>query len=395
MKARWELLTDEQANEIQDRGLLGLVDYSLFQTRGWGEYFRDQGWEIRRWAAFTDKGEIAALAQGSVKRFPMGFGIVWIEGGPVGDMTLWNEDLRQTIIRTTGLPRLYCRFRCDRPRDGFDALQLIQQGWARALYPLTSNLSVALDLTQTEEQFVRGLSKSWRQTLNRARKHDLVVRQWENPAIDEVCAAYASMESCKNLREQISRERVELMLRHMGERLLLYRCENAGGELLSLRGCCVLGQRSWDVLAATTEQGRQYCASYPLFYEMIAHCRTLGVRHHDLAGIDPISNPGVYLFKKGTGATPLEYLGEWDWAPSSLLRIAANAAIQLRSRRRQRQIREAPQTSPVMKEAPRQVNDGLLAARNGTDNLPKPDLSRQTAPHIKGELHDKQMGNTQ
>ncbi|MFN0119997.1 MAG: lipid II:glycine glycyltransferase FemX [Blastocatellia bacterium] len=366
MTNRWEILSDARAAAMQDRGLLGLGDYSLFQTRGWGEYFRAQGWEIRRWAAFTDKGEIASLAQGSVKRFPLGFGIVWIEGGPVGDMALWNEDFRQTIVRTTGLPRLYCRFRCDRPRDGFDALGLTHQGWARALYPLTSNLSLSLDLTRPEDEFMRGLSRQWRRNLRKAETSGLRIRRWLNPDVDEVCAAYTAMESYKKLHEQFSRERLELLLKQSGMEVVLYRCEDAHRRLLSLRGCGVLGRRAWDLLAAMTEEGRGQCASYPLFLALLAHCRAAGIAHYDLGGIDPVENPGVYQFKSGTGAAPLEYLGEWDWATAPWLRVAANAAIHLRARRRQGQKREAA-PAPVNPARPTPVNpveSHLLEAAN-------------------------------
>jgi len=51
------------------------------------------------------------------------------------------------------------------------------------------------------------------------------------------------------------------------------------------------------------------------------------VEHYDLGGIDPHENPGVYKFKRQTGARPIEFLGEWDWATSSWLRWLGNWAI--------------------------------------------------------------------
>ena len=40
-----------------------------------------------------------------------------------------------------------------------------------------------------------------------------------------------------------------------------------------------------------------------------------------------MNNPGVYNFKKGTGATQVEYIGEWEWASSGLVRYFANFVI--------------------------------------------------------------------
>ena len=51
------------------------------------------------------------------------------------------------------------------------------------------------------------------------------------------------------------------------------------------------------------------------------------MRYYDLGGIDLWQNPGVYTFKKETGARQIEYLGEWDWASQPWLRLFGNWAI--------------------------------------------------------------------
>jgi len=53
-------------------------------------------------------------------------------------------------------------------------------------------------------------------------------------------------------------------------------------------------------------------------------CHAAGVKRYDMMGIDPTYNPGVYHFKKGTGAECIDYLGEWEWAPYPPLRWGAN-----------------------------------------------------------------------
>ena len=47
----------------------------------------------------------------------------------------------------------------------------------------------------------------------------------------------------------------------------------------------------------------------------------------DLGGIDPINNRGVYDFKKGTGATQIDYEGEWDTAKPLWFRRIASMLI--------------------------------------------------------------------
>jgi lipid II:glycine glycyltransferase (peptidoglycan interpeptide bridge formation enzyme) len=67
-------------------------------------------------------------------------------------------------------------------------------------------------------------------------------------------------------------------------------------------------------------------------WAMLQHCLQLNLKYCDLGGIDPVRNPGPYRFKKATGAVPVEYLGEWDWASRPWLQWFGNWAISRRQR---------------------------------------------------------------
>jgi hypothetical protein len=330
--ARWELLTDEVARETWDDALVRLTDYSPFQTYAWGQYRRGLGWEPCHWAAFNEKSEIVAMILGGLRRYPLGLGLVWSEGAPGGDLSACDESLQNAMKQTTGLKRLYCRFRCDRERRVGDALMLSAQGWSRSWSPITTSYSMSLDLRRTEEELLAGLQSNWRRNLKQSWKRKLTVRQWENPTADEVVSLYASMEKLKGLEEQHAREEIEQLFKDLKSRMILYRCDDENGELLSLRGCLVVGDRASGWLAACNERGRELLASYAVFWGMMQHCMRLKLADFDLAGIDPVRNQGVYRFKKGTGAAPVEYLGEWDWASSPWLQWFGNWAISRRAR---------------------------------------------------------------
>jgi hypothetical protein len=333
--ARWELLSDEIARKSWDQALLRLDNYTPFQSYAWGEYQRALGWEPCRWAAFDGDGEIVAMILGLLRRYPLGFGLIWSEGGPVGDLSACDESLQQVMKRTLGLKRLYCRFRCDRQREVEDALRLTAQGWCRSWCNLTTSYSVTLDLAREESQVLAGCDGNWRRNLKRAGLSKLTVRQWTAPTVDEIVSAYASMQSLKGIEEQYSREEFENLLGHLKELIVIYRGDNEQGELVSLRAWLLLGNRATELLSATTERGRKLSASYAVTWALIQHCLLLKLESCDLAGIDPVVNPGVYNFKKGTGATTIEYLGEWDWASSEWLRWFGNWAIARRGRIRQ------------------------------------------------------------
>jgi len=332
---KWKLLEDKIAQATWDQELARFDDCSPFQSYAWGEYRRGLGWQPYRWAAFNEKNEIVAMLQGYVRRYFLGIGLLWSEGGPIGDVRAWDESLQQSIQQTTGLRRVYCRFRCDRPRRIDDVLRLRTGGWLRPWEPMTSDYSMTADLSLSEEQLLARCERNWRRNLKRANEANLVIHEWLNPDADEIASVYASMQQVKGLEEQHSRDEIEQLLKSINDELVLYRCEDENGQPLSLMAAIVAGTKACSVLSATSEAGRELHSSYAIFWAMLRHCQSLGVKSYDLAGIDPVANPGVYRFKRASGATPIELLGEWDWASRPWLRWLGNCAIAQRQRVRQ------------------------------------------------------------
>jgi lipid II:glycine glycyltransferase (peptidoglycan interpeptide bridge formation enzyme) len=346
---KWKLLDDETARSIWDQALLCLDDYTPFQSYAWGEYRRALGWEPCRWAAFDERDQIVAMMQGQLRRYPFGVGLVWAEGGPVGDLSMCDKSLQDAMRETTGVKRLYVRFRCDRSRQVEDALRLNSQGWCRSWANLQTSFSMSLDLNRDEAAVLAACDRNWRRNLRRANEANLSTREWLNPTVEEVLNVYTSMQKVKSLEEQQSRAEVEQLLKHFEHQLVLYRCDDQAGELVSLLGWVVLGTRAWAVLWATSEAGRKLQASHAVFWAMVQHCLKLKIESCDLAGIDPVQNHGVYRFKRDTGAVPLEYLGEWDWASSPWMRWLGNWMIAKRNRFKQTETRLKKVQSPKSK----------------------------------------------
>jgi len=330
--ARWQLLSNEAAQKTWDDALLRLEDCTPFQTYAWGEYQRALGWEPCHWAAFNETGEIVAMMLGLLRRYPFGVGLIWSEGGPVGDLAVCDESLQQAVKQTTGFKRVYCRFRCDRQRDVEDSLRLNTQGWRRSWFSMQSCYSLRLDLAKEEKELLAGCERNWRRNLRRAQEGNLTVQQWHNPSIDEIVSAYDSMQSLKGLEEQHSRDEFENLIVQVKDHLVLYRGTDEQGEMVSLHGWLIFGNRARAFLSVTTEEGRRLHSSYAVFWAMIQHCVRLHLLSCDLGGIDPIRSPGPYRFKRATGAVTIEYLGEWDWASRPWVQWFGNWAISRRQR---------------------------------------------------------------
>ncbi len=331
---KWELLTDNNASRNWDKNLARFTDCSPFQSYAFGQYHRNLGWQPYYWTATDKNGATAAMCSGLLRSFPLGFGILWCLGGPVGNVQAWDDSLRKTILETTGLKRLYFRFRCDRQRNVTDALFLSHRGWAHSIFPMVSSFSLELDLTENKDMLFSKFSRRWRRNLRVAEQNNLTIKLCVGSDVEEISQVYAEMEAWKNLPPQFSPEKLENLFKYAKSNLIFYRCEDESGNLICFRGCLILGNRACDYLAATTEKGREKRASYAVLRQMLDHCRDQGIEIYDLGGIDPWTNPGVYAFKKETGAREVEFLGEWDWATSPALRLLGNWAIGRRQNRK-------------------------------------------------------------
>lgn len=325
--AEWKLIDEETARNMWNEHLIRFEDCSPFQTFEWGQYHKALGWQPCHFAAVDEHGEITALMLGLLRRYPLGIGLMWSAGGPIGNIKTWGENLHKAVLRETKLRHLYLRFRCDRERDVNNVLFLNNQNWTRSLFAMTSCVSMELDLSIGEDKLLSGLARNWRRNLKASNANNLRIRLCSNPDIKEISEAYAEMEARKNLPPQFSYEKLEKLFGSAESNLVFYRCEDAEGNLLSFRGCLLAGNRACDYLAVTTGQGRELRASYAVLWALLMHCQRQGVRSYDLGGIDLWNNPGVYKFKKETGARQIEYLGEWDWASQPWLRLFGNWAI--------------------------------------------------------------------
>jgi lipid II:glycine glycyltransferase (peptidoglycan interpeptide bridge formation enzyme) len=99
---------------------------------------------------------------------------------------------------------------------------------------------------------------------------------------------------------------------------------------VGFHSCAIQGHRAWELIAGTSGEGRASGASFATLWRLVQHCREAGVTEYDLAGLDPRHAPGVANFKRWTGAHEVEWLGEWEWSTSALLRRAVSLAVRHR-----------------------------------------------------------------
>ena len=263
----------------------------------------------------------------------MVFAVLWCPGGPAGDLSAFGDEFEKEIAALLGVKRLYIRARFDRSRDIEDVLLLNYAGWNRSTFILHSGFTMEIDLLTSTDKRLKKCSRSWRRNLKTAQKNKLNARKAIESDIDNIYHLFGEMQKRKNLVEIVSRKRLEWLLTERSEHIISLCVEDEQQTLLAFECAFILGERAVSFIAASSPEARSQRAGYLAFWTIMEECRNSGAYVFDLGGIDPISNPGVYTFKRQSGGKPVESLGEWDSATSSWICRAANEAIMIRDLR--------------------------------------------------------------
>ena len=202
-----------------------------------------------------------------------------------------------------------------------DAAALSRAGWKRVSRPFNKPLTFSLDLSKGLSAVEKNLSSNWAHNLRRGQKR-VAVRRLENPDVKELAALYQEMAGFKSIKLQQTEDSIKAHVEALGAELILWRADDEQGKALAFRAGAVAGATGWDLLAAASPAARKVYASYALFWKVVEEAAARGAKRYDLGGADPDEARGVFDFKKGTGAAPYEYLGEWDWSRPAILRPA-------------------------------------------------------------------------
>jgi hypothetical protein len=300
----------------------------FYQSHAWGEYRSATGWQLLRAIGADECDAVVAMAQMLVRR-RLGATIIWIPGGAAGDCRSWAVSLPHFLRRRFG-PVTYCRANILSEHVMQLENTLPSGGWRRPGARLGTGLSLELDLRQSAPERISLASANWRHNLKRSGKYGLIIEPWPQPDARQMAAVYRDMEDYKGLVQQYSEADLGAMIGSLGERLLVYRCLDSAGNLLAFRAAGVFRGRGWDLLAAAAPAGRKVYASHAVLWALLEACRERGARSYDLGGVDPVSNKGVFDFKRGIGARMIQYTGEWEWAGVPLLAPAVGLMMKYR-----------------------------------------------------------------
>ena len=313
-----------------DKQLLQFDEQTLYQSSRWGRYKAFRGWRPCYFRAESD-GAVVAMLQTLVRTYPWRVVVTWCPGGVVGALDGCSRTAMAQLSSAMGARSMYCRCSFARKRRAADEEWLRANGWTRPARTLSANMTAVWDLRQTEEELFAGMNRNWRYSLRQALKSDLVVERLERLPVGELADLCEAVRASKGAAAVARAAEVAALFDALGHQAVVYGCRNRSGRLIAFHSCAIQGRRAWELIAATSPEGRSVGASFAVLWSLILHCRRVDVTHYDLAGLDPEGAPGVTNFKRWTGAEDIEWLGEWEWSTNAVLRYAVCAAVRSRS----------------------------------------------------------------
>lgn len=312
-----------QGDEVLWREILKkFPDKGYLNDTSWSNHLSNMGWVCLRWE-FSKAGRPIAYCQSFFKSYSFGLGILWIPDGIIGNYR-YISSLNQDLFKNLGLRYCYIRFRDSTIFNADDYVNLLKVGWTRPSTLLFNGLTMYLNLSQPIKSIEAGFSKSWRKTLRKSLQMPFDIVRITNP--DAISNLYLEMKSSKSLsvKDIYSQDSINSIMKCYSEDIIVLGAIDKEGNLVAIRGALVADGQATDIFAATSHLGRDLMASHALLMAVIDKCHQKGCRSYDLNGINPSKSMGVYNFKKGTGASPIVTLGEFEWSNNKLLSFIIN-----------------------------------------------------------------------
>lgn len=336
----WIQHTDKDHSGEWDRELLKSKDYNIFQSYNWGEFKRKSGWTPLRYAAIDKSGSHVAMAQILMKSPFPGIRFGWAPGGPVlvfpvrniKDISNIIESLLLTIKKSTGISTV--RFFSLMPTQAFFSYNL-NRHLARPIFKINSGYTIAFDIPAENENLFPQMTSKHRYYLKKAIGENL---DWKvgnrDKDISDFLKTHGDMVKEKTLQSLSKNSKdVEDMCALLREQALIIN-GYINGDVVTSCLILIFGQKAFYMSAATNRKGRETSAAYAMFNKMVVILREMGVSDFNFGGVDPenSSAEGVNHFKRGFGGNLVEYLGEWEWSSSEMMRFALNWAIRYKAR---------------------------------------------------------------
>jgi lipid II:glycine glycyltransferase (peptidoglycan interpeptide bridge formation enzyme) len=188
--------------------------------------------------------------------------------------------------------------------------------------------TIILDLNGTLDEIRQNFRRSWKENLRKAEKNGLEIISNHNlKTYDSFINIYNNMIQRKKFKEYVNPLKIievnkKLEVEFKAKIFIAYK---DGVPSSALMGSAI-GETGMAILGGVNELGMKCRSAYLLQWEMIKWLKSMNCRQYDLGGIDPIANPGGYIWKTGMSKNEVEELGIYEYSENKFSQILVKTA---------------------------------------------------------------------
>lgn len=327
--------------------IIGLPNSHVLQTTEWAEVKSEVGWISHPLTWKNDKGEITAAANILVRTMqPLGVGrkmaIGYIPRGPMLD---WSDaNLRQKVFkdieqftRERGL--IFLKIDPDlesgRGIPGDESAQenplgklvtdeIVQRKWRYSVEQIQFKNTAVLDLTGTEEDWLKRMKQKARYNLRLAQRSGVSIRLANDDELPALYHLYAQTAARDHFIIREEDYYLGVWRRFINAGMADALIAEVEGQLVAGVLLFHFGKRAFYLYGMSSPLYREKMPNNLLQWEAMRLARSKGCDVYDLWGAPDVFNEsdsmfGVFRFKEGLGATVIRTVGAWDFPVKPVL----------------------------------------------------------------------------
>jgi lipid II:glycine glycyltransferase (peptidoglycan interpeptide bridge formation enzyme) len=291
------------------------------QLWGWGQTKADHGWSVER-LEVRDGAATVGSAQVLLRKLPFPLrSLAYIPRGPQAVDGREVEVLDAVAAHVSSAHgSVALSIEPDWEAGSAVEARLASAGWKRSANTILIGRTLILDLTQSTEDLLAGMSKKHRQYIRKSGREALDYRRVVRGELPACLAVYR--QTAERAGFGIHEDSYYFdIFDNLGEASPVY-AAFSGTEVVAFLWLSASDATSFELYGGMTEEGERLRANYALKWFAIEEMKRRGITRYDFNGL---LNDGVSKFKMGWAGHEDQLMGTWDKALTPLYPVFASA----------------------------------------------------------------------